>query len=322
LIPNYQSFRNELLQSPNIVNVGASREIMGGSFSTYNILPEGVPEDEQWTVPVISVDYNFLPTMGIELSKGRNFSEDFPSDILGTVIINESLADLLNWDSPIGKTIVNGAPGDTLATVIGVAKDFNIKSLHQDVEPVVMYIDPARLSYISIRVKPDNIPTTLDFIESKWADFDPGHPFEFTFLDDDIQSLYESEEIAGNLFSYFSLLAVFISCLGLFGLISFTAEQRTKEIGIRKVLGATVQGIVALLSKEFLILVAIANIAAWPIAYLVMNKWLQGFAYHIDIGIGIFVMSAVLALGIALITVSFQAVKAALTNPVDSLRYE
>jgi putative ABC transport system permease protein len=197
-----------------------------------------------------------------------------------------------------------------------------MQSLRERIEPLIIFYDYDSLLSLSIRIASDNIPQTMGLVEKKWKELDPNRPFRFLFLDDSFDSLYRQEDRLKTITFYFSFLAVLIGCLGLFGMASFTAEQRTKEIGIRKVLGASVPGIVRLLAKEFMLLVIAANLIALPVAYFAMNRWLQSFAYRMDIHPLIFVLSAALALIIALITVSYQAIRAALSNPVDSLRYE
>ena len=206
--------------------------------------------------------------------------------------------------------------------VIGVINNFNFESLHNKIVPIILLISKTGNSQFSVKISGKNIPGTLSFLKRKWAEFRPDYPFDYTFLENQIDELYTPEKKVGDIFGIFSLLAVIIACLGLFGLASFAAEQRTKEIGIRKVLGASVSGIIILFSKEFLKLVLISNFIAWPIAYFAMTKWLEDFAYKADISIWIFVLSGLLAVVIALLTVSFQAVKAGFSNPVKSLRYE
>jgi putative ABC transport system permease protein len=201
-------------------------------------------------------------------------------------------------------------------------KDFHIKPLHEKIEPLVLFIWPGRLNYVYARVAPDEMQSTLATIEKNWLTVYPEYPFEYTFLDNDVNRLYRGEQQLAQIFGYFAGLAIVIACLGLFGLAAFTAEQRTREIGVRKVLGASIAGIVALLSKDFLKLVLVAFAVASPIAYFAMNRWLQDFAYRIQIGIETFLLAGLLALAIAWLTVSYQSLKAALANPVEALRYE
>ena len=200
-------------------------------------------------------------------------------------------------------------------------ENYNYKSLHQEIQSLVMVMR-YRPVYLSVRIGNSNISNTIDYINDQWNEFTNGKPFEYTFLDEDFNRLYQSEELTGRLFTIFSIIAIFIASLGLFGLASFTAQQRTKEIGVRKVLGASVASVVSLLSKDFLKLVVISTIIAWPIAYYVMSIWLQDFAYKVNIGIETLLLSSIFALLIAILTVSFQAFKAAMSNPVDSLKYE
>lgn len=243
----------------------------------------------------------------------------------GAVILNETAVKRIGWTDPIGKEIIQ-----TFGTlrihyrVIGVVKDFHYSSLYNPIKPLKLFLNPLQSRNISVKVQPQDMGETLKYIEAAWNRFKPNFPLSHFFLDSLFASRYQREQRMQSLFGYFSLLAIFISCLGLLGLASFAAQQRTKEIGIRKVMGASVPGLVLLLSKEFTKWVAIANIVAWPLAYYAMNKWLQSFPYRININhnLLVFFLAALVALAIAWLTVSFQAVKAASRNPVDSLRYE
>jgi len=207
-------------------------------------------------------------------------------------------------------------------TVVGVVRDFHVLSLQNALEPILFEYEPSNYAYVSVRLSPGSVKDSLSFLETKWKEFDPTGTFDYEFLDVTFNGQYQSEERLNNVLTYFTFIAIFIACLGLFGLASFTAEQRTKEIGIRKVLGASESGIIILLSKEFTKWVGVAMLLAWPIAYFVMNGWLQDFAYRTRINIWSLLFSAVISLGIALLTVGFQAVRTARTNPVESLRYE
>ena len=218
---------------------------------------------------------------------------------------------------PEGNKLKVVAQGD----VVGIVKDFHYKSLHHEIEPLIIMTGDW-FAYFAIRIRSDDVTGTLSFLKAQWKEIAPNKPFDYFFLDDDYDKLYRTEEQIGTLFGLFSILAIFVASLGLFGLASFTAQRRIKEIGIRKVLGASVSNLVLMLSKEFAILVGIANLIAWPIAYYAMHRWLQDFAYRIDLEIWAFVWSGFLALFIALTTVSYQAWKVARTNPVDALRYE
>jgi len=264
------------------------------------------------------VDHDFIETFGIELIAGRNFSKRFPSDVDHAYILNESAVKEIGWESPVGKEleIMNKGP------VIGVVKDFHFRPLHQKIEPAALYIYPKLFQYISVRISPTDVSRSIDFLKAKWQALVPGQTFQYSFLDEDFDNLYKAEMRLGKIFTVVTFLAIFIACLGLFGLAAFEALQRNKEMGIRKVLGASAAGIVVLLSKEFTKWVLLANIIAWPVAYYAMNRWLQNFAYRINIGPLIFLQSAVLAFIVALLTVSYQAMKVSLANPVDTLRYE
>jgi len=200
--------------------------------------------------------------------------------------------------------------------------DFNYESMHHEIIPIITYIRLQEMNTVSLRIKGSNVQETIAHVQSVWGRFNPGYPISYTFMDDSINALYRNEARMMEMFGYFSLLAIFIACLGLFGLASFTTEQRTKEIGVRKVLGANISNIVILLSKEYSKWVLVANIIAWPVAYFAMNKWLNNFAYHASIGLAIFVLTALVTFLIALLTVSYQSVKAALGNPAQALRYE
>jgi len=262
---------------------------------------------------------------------GRNFSVGHATDPDESAIINETAARLFGWENPIGKTIrqrVRGPSGPewTTKTVIGVVRDFHIASLHQEVGPIFIGNSPrtalSSFNTISLRIASGYDPHTIELLKSKFAEIDPDLPFDYYFLDESLNAQYETEQGLRNLTLGFSLLAIFVGCLGLVGLSSYAAEQRTKEVGIRKALGASVSGITLMLGKEFIILVAIANVLAWPIAFYFMDRWLEDFAYRITLGMGPFVLAGLLTLVIALATVSFQALKAARANPVEALRCE
>jgi putative ABC transport system permease protein len=234
--------------------------------------------------------------------------------------VNEAAVDFMQMDSPIDKKFsIWQAEGK----IIGIVKNFHSLSLYNEICPVVMTLIPFMPpTQCFIRIKPENIKTSLAIIENEWNEAVPGYPFQYEFLDDAFRRQYTSEERIGTLFKYFSILAIFISCIGLFGLASFIARRRTKEIGLRKVLGASVSSIFFMLSKEFIKWIIIANVIAWPVAYYFMNKWLQDFAYRIEITWWMFALAGGIALVIALATISFQAVKAATANPVEALKYE
>jgi putative ABC transport system permease protein len=268
---------------------------------------------------IAAVDHDYIETFKMEIIQGRDFSPEITSDASSSYIINEAAASAMGMDSPVGEQL---SVWGSRATIIGLVKNYHFESLHYEIMPLILRISPEHVLRLYIRIKPDNIPKTMKYIEAIWQKFFPEFPFEYNFLDETLNKLYKSEQRFGVILNLFSAMSIFISCLGLFGLALFIAEQRTKEIGIRKVLGATVSNIIMLLTKEFTKWVLIANIIAWPVAYYAMHRWLQNFAYRTNIGIFTFIISALLALMIALLTVSYQAVRAALANPVEALRYE
>ena len=317
-----ETIKEELMKLPGVIRASATSHVPSQGAMHNAFIPEGFSREESQMMGRISGDFDFLETFGIELIAGRNFSPEFSTDIKGSILINETAAKKIGWDDPIGKEISELLAKLTPRTVIGVVKDFHTDSLHNPMESILINLDPDDYSFVAVRLSPENISRTLELVEKKWKEFDPTGMFDYAFLDASVDAQYRTEERLGKIFTYFSMLAIFIACLGLFGLVSFTAEQKTKEIGIRKVLGAPVPGIVFLLSKEFTKWVIAANLLAWPIAYFVMNKWLQNFAFRISIGIGSFLLAASIALLIALITVSYQSLKAALANPIESLHYE
>ncbi|HSR17076.1 MAG TPA: FtsX-like permease family protein, partial [Ignavibacteriaceae bacterium] len=290
-------------------------------FGRTGIQPEGYSStDDIWILSIMSADEEFIPNMGMRIVEGRNFSKAFPSDTVSAVIINETAVKSLGWKNPIGKKFNTNSPNPL--TVIGVVKDFHFASMRHRIEPLVIVNSPQPNNIIAVRLKPGKISETITMIENAWRNFNSNHTFEFSFLDEEFELLYRSEQKFAQLIVSFTWLAIFIACLGLFGLASYMTEQRTKEIGIRKVLGASIANIFILTTKQFLILVALSNLIAWPLAYFFMNGWLQDFAYRVEIRFGTFILAALLTIMIALLTVGYQAIKAAVTNPVRSLRYE
>ncbi|MCD6335189.1 MAG: ABC transporter permease, partial [Candidatus Latescibacteria bacterium] len=317
---NYEAIKSRLLQHSDILSVSASSSMPGGLMDKSSIRPEGA--QDELASHTLSIDHDFIEMLKIELAAGRNFSKDFAAVAKEAILLNEAAVRRFGWESPKNAIGKRATLWGRKWTVIGVVKDFHISSLHDPIEPLVLYIRPDRFCYLSVRIRPGHISETLDFLKHSWDEFSPNRPFEYSFLDDSFDKLYRAEDRLGKIFGSFSLIAILIACLGLFGLASFATEQRTKEIGIRKILGASVSGIVLLLSKEFTKLVLVSNLIAWPVAYWAMNRWLQDFAYRIPIGVGTFLLAGVIALVIALLTVSFQAIKAATANPVKALRYE
>jgi putative ABC transport system permease protein len=321
-----QSFKNDLMQNSSIIDATNSVSVPGGHFNETAHKRNGAGPGDVKDIMYLYTDYNFVNTYKIKMKEGRFFSKTFASDTTA-VVLNEEAVKALGLKNPIGKYIVRvgETPGTTLKfKVIGVTDDFNFESLHQKIEPLIINLfgQGGFGMFVSIRFAPKNVKSTIQYISSVWQKYAGNQAFSYSFFNDDFAKLYASEQRTGQIFSVFSILAIFIACLGLLGLAAYTAELRTKEIGIRKVLGATVPEIVFMLTKEFTKWVIISNIIAWPIAYYFTNNWLQNFAYRINIGIWIFILSGVCALLIAIITVGYQAIRAATANPVKSLRYE
>jgi putative ABC transport system permease protein len=315
----YESYRNALLQNPSVLNIAGSSTVPGRSVGERGMLPEG---NKWYPRNSMFVDFDFIPTFGMEIKEGRNFSRDFPTDVDDAYIVNEAAVKNFGWEDPIGKRIIWAGDKNKKGFIIGVVKDFHYKSFHQKIEPLVLHMTPGIGSYASIRIKSENILNTMSFIKNKWQEFNPGHPFDYLFLDDQYDRLYRSEKKMGQVFRYFTFLALFISCLGLFGLSSYVLEKRTKEIGIRKILGASLSSIIIMVSKEFSKWIFLANVVAWPIVYFSMNLWLENFSYRINISFWTFLLSTVIVMALSLFTVSYQSVKAAMTNPANSLKYE
>ncbi|MFN2457939.1 MAG: ABC transporter permease [Chitinophagaceae bacterium] len=320
----FESFKNELLQNPDVKNIARSSRIPSGRL--LDAQDVALPSNDsvkslEIDLKMVSVDYSFIPTYGISIAAGRNFSTDYHTDSSGFVI-NETAAGMLGWKSPqeaINKELIYGG---SRGRVIGVAKDFHFESLHQKIVPLIFFVNPNWLNRVSIKLSGNNITTSLSFVEKVWKKYLPETPYDYNFIDAQFAQLYDAEQRQKSIFTIFAFIAIFIACLGLFGLSAFAISQRIKEIGIRKVLGANAGNIVGLLSKDFLKLVAIAAVIAFPVAWYAMHKWLEDFAYRISIPWWVFVLAGVLAAIVAFVTISFQAIKAATGNPVKNLRTE
>lgn len=324
----YDAFKDELLKQSTVADVGASMFYPGITNFSDNILyKEGEGMQQGKDLRMNYVDTRFLQTLNIQPVAGRLFSDDFPADTSHGIIINEKAIKELGFASPkesIGKKLFSDFQGKTYNyEIVGVVKDFHYEDLHLPITPYGfrLSLDP-QYNYMIVHARPGNINNILGSIKNSWHNLNPSEPFEYSFLDKDFQKNYDAENRLAAIVGYFTAIAILISCLGLFGLATFSAEQRIKEIGIRKTLGASVSSIVSLLSKDFLKLVGIAVLIASPLAWFAMNKWLRSFAYRIHINWSVFVITTLTALLIALITISFQAIKAALANPVESLRSE
>jgi putative ABC transport system permease protein len=326
----FEALKTELLQNSQVLGVtGANNELTTGRTHWRQYKLKDSPTKET-SIATMDVDPDFFQTLQAEIIAGRGFSKDFPSDVKDAYVVNETAAKFLNLENPVNEpltgNVFNGKDwGMKQGRIIGVVKDFHFSSLHNEIKPAVFNISSPvsnPIQFMWVRIQGKEMPATIDFIERTWKKFETEFPLQYSFMDEDIQNLYVAEQRFLQVFITFASLAIFIACLGIFGLASYTATQRTKEIGIRKVLGASVSSIVLLLSKDFTRLVLLAFLIAAPIAWYMMKQWLHNFAYSIDIGPGVFIISGLLALFIAWLTVSYQSIKTALMNPIKSLRNE
>ena len=323
LSARHQMVKQAFLEHPNILSASALRyDIMGYGGRPRLIWPDGDRTKER-TLRINEVDDSFFDTFNIPVLQGRAFSADVASDTSQAIILNETAVRLLGWeDDPIGKQIESPAFPNQALIVIGVVKDYHSLTLREEIAPMG-FVARWRLFYsLALRIRPEETAQTLSFLETQWKRFVPDAPVEYMFLGERIDGIYINEKLTGKMLGIFSLLAIFVACLGLFGLAAFMVQSRTKEIGVRKVLGASTSHLVMLLSREFVLLILLANFIAWPIAYYLMRDWLSGFAYQTDLNVLPFIVSAIMALIIAFGTVSMQAIRAARSNPIDALRYE
>jgi len=316
---NYEIFRNSVRSNANIIDATASSYTPSIERWHEGMYFEGRRETDEHMFYRMAADYNLIDLFGMEIIAGRTFDRSISTDLLKSYILNESAVRSIGWsvEEAIGEIF-----GNKEGKVIGVVKDFNFRSLRLSTQPLVINVFPRMFQYISLKIKPGNIPETIDFTRSTWERINPGFPFDYYFYDDEFDKLYKADMKLERLFKYFTFLAIFISCLGLFGLVAFIAQRRTKEIGIRKVLGAPVSNILFLLSIDFLKLIIIGIVIASPIAYFVMDNWLQGFAYKVNVGVFTFLLSGCFVLIISVLTVGFQVIRASLKNPVNVLKYE
>tara|TARA_R110002072_G_scaffold120664_2_gene253910 strand:- start:2325 stop:3761 length:1437 start_codon:yes stop_codon:yes gene_type:complete len=319
LQPSIQVLKNKLEQNPSILATAGTASMPGRTFGRRGVRPEGAGPDDTWIVSVLNFDEHFVDLMGMEIAQGRLFNREIATDQQQAVIINESMAKQLAWNEPIGKKLTFG---QNESTIVGVVKDFHFASLRYQIEPLAMFYNPNGGGSLAIKLNTEDVSKTMAFVQDTWDEVFPNSPLEYRFFDEEFGQQYQSDEKFGTLVFSFTWLAIFIACLGLFGLSAFTAQQKTKEIGVRKVLGASVVGIVVLLSNQFTRLIIIAVLLASPLAYYMMEYWLSDFAYRVDINWLWFLASAVVALLIALATVTYQSVKAAMVNPARSLRCE
>lgn len=326
---NIKSLKDEMLRLPGIESVAATSGVPGIGSGIHDFA--AIPSDnttDTLTLMTVTSDHSFVETLDLSLLNGRDFSEEYSTDEDQAFIINETAAKKFGWDNPVGEELtlrfyVEGLV-EKKGTVIGVVQDFQYHSLHREIDPILIQVYSSTYyhDYLAVRLTSDNMQSTLNDMEEKWSAFNPDRPFEFTFLDDTFDAMYKAEQRLGLVFNLFAIVAVAIACLGLFGLASYSTEQRLKELGIRKVLGASVTDILSLLSRDFLKLVLIGFLVSIPVALYFMNLWLQNFADRIEYSFGLFFFVGVIALAVAIIAISFQTTRAALTNPVKSLRSE
>ena len=323
-VPNTPVLKQRLSGMPGVVGVATTTGVPGMRvLPIMEVRPDGMPPEDHLMMATLHVDENFLDVMDIDVIAGRNFSPDWGTDTTGGVLLNETAVRNLGWGTPddaLGRQFERlSFEGVVPGRVIGVVRDFHLRTIHEEIEPAAIMTSTYHI-FVLIRIAPDNIPETIGRIEEVWRDVDPRFPLDYTFLDEDFDALYRTDHQLGEIFAVFAFLAIFVACLGLLGLASFSIQQRTREIGIRKVVGSSVSGIVVLLSKDFMKYVLWANVIAWPLAYLVMTNWLQNYAYNAEIRYVWFVAGGMLALVIAWLTIGAHAVAASRRNPVNALR--
>ena len=315
-----ETIKHTLIQRPSISCVTATNApLLWLGIETTGVSWQGKTAEDIMNVQIRTVDFDYLRTFGMEMKEGRFFSKEMSTDAKQGYILNESAIKVMGLNSPLGKWF---SLDDKRGEIMGVVKDFHHHSVHEEIEPVAFLMEPSWSNYVFVRMVPGRTPEALQVLADSWKQINPNRSFRLRFFDEEIDSLYRSEKELGRFINILSVLAVFISCLGLFGLVSYATEQRTKEIGIRKVLGASRIGIQILLSKEFLKWVLLANVIAWPISYFILQKWLQNFSYRTSNGIGDFVFAGGLVFAVAMMTVSYQTLRAASADQVKSLRYE
>ena len=326
----YETFKQEVTKNPEVISVTSSnKKPTDGLTSNLGYKAEGLPEDAEKSIKIVTVDFDFFETLENRIVAGRSFSEAYGMDSVSTFILNETAVRDIGWEDPIGKWFETSTLDPATnnwktrrGIVVGVAEDFNFESVHNTIQPVCFFVDKFWVSWMSIKIGQGDTPGTIAFLESEYKKVDPENSFSYSFYQEEIDSLYSEERRFLRLFVIFSILAILIASLGILGLASFSVEQRTQEIGIRKVAGSSVGGIIRLISREFLILILGANLVAWPVAWYFMRNWLMDFPYRINMGIPLFLLAALLAALIAMLTVFYQGWRAANMNPSQALRYE
>ncbi len=313
----YQIYKTEILRNASVINATASSYLPSEQGYNQNVYFKGPAEGKMDYMSWIPVDEDFISTIGLNLTSGKNFSKDYSNERIG-YILNESAVKQIGWKNPIGEPMNIIGWGN----VIGVIKDFHFQSLRNKIEPLALCIYPEAYQYLHVRIKPEDISNTLGFLEKQWKEIFPDKIFEYNFFDEDFNKLYKTEIRLHGIFNFITALSMLVACLGLFGLVHYSTERRTKEIGIRKILGSTIPNVIVLLLKDFVRWVLLANVIAFPVAYYFMNIWLQDYAYRIEISLWMFVLAGLITLVIALSTVGYHAIKVAIANPVESLKYE
>lgn len=318
---NFRTYAKQFEQIPNMLSVSRATFYPGTNPNQTMFELEG--RQEQLPLWNMNVDYDFFETLSLELAEGRKFDRELDNDSIPSFILNETALKNFNIENPVGQRLAGffGPNQRQYGQIVGVVKDFHIEGFNQPIKPMVLMLDN-NIWFASFKIAPENMNETIASIETKWNEIEPSHPFRYTFLSDDFGALFKQQENFGTMFLYLTILAIIISCMGLYGLASYTAEQRTKEIGIRKVLGASVPQLMNMLTKDFVKLVLIANIFAWPITLLLAKEWLSNFSYQIDLPFMPFLLASVIAVIIAVVTVSYQAYNAATSDPVRALKYE
>ena len=320
---NLETFRTELLQHSAFADAATASNVPGRTFGRTRVRPEGVSDEDIWIWSVFSVSPEALPALGMEMALGRNFSREMATDTSGAVLVNETAMRQLGWDDPLNKRLYFGQQDSVGTGIIGVVKDFHFAGMHQNIEPVVIFpLNSSPGNLLAARIQPGRIPEAMEIAQAAWRDVYPDYPFNYSFLDEEFADLYRRDLNTGKIVNIFSALAILIACLGLFGLASHSITQRFKEIGVRKVMGASAGSIVRLLVLDFVRWVALANLFAWPLIWFGASKWLESFAYRIDIAPLPFLIASLAALAVAIITVISQSWRAALINPARALRYE
>ena len=322
---SYKAIKNEFLKDPRILSVTSTSHpptYIGSNSGGADW--DGKDPELRTLISMSGVDFDYIKTLQIEMKEGRAFSEEFAADVgtdsTGNFLVNEEVVKIMDVDNPVGMRF--SFIGQT-GNIVGVMKNFHYQPVSSKIEPLAIFLSPMKyLSYILVRVQSDKVIQSMEYLEDTWADLMPGHPFDYSFLDEDFDTMYRTESRMGTLLKYFAIIAIFIASLGLFGLTSFTAEQRTKEIGIRKTMGASVPKVVYLLSSEFLGLVIVSMIFSIPTSVYFMSQWLEDYAYRTPLSWWIFALASTLVIVIAILTVSYQAIKTGLTNPAEALRYE